>query len=31
MVSIHNFFPTLAKIIGGKVPDGRPIDGGICV
>jgi arylsulfatase len=27
MVSIHDFFPTLAKIIGGKVPDDRPIDG----
>ena len=27
MVSIHDFFPTLAKIIGAKVPDDRPIDG----
>ncbi len=27
MVSIHDFFPTLATIIGAKVPDDRPIDG----
>jgi arylsulfatase len=27
MVSIHDFFPTLAKIIGAKVPEDRPIDG----
>jgi arylsulfatase len=27
MVSVHDFFPTLAKIIGGKLPDDRPIDG----
>jgi arylsulfatase A-like enzyme len=27
MVSIHDFFPTLAKIIGAKVPDDRAIDG----
>jgi arylsulfatase A-like enzyme len=27
MVSIHDFFPTLAGIIGAKVPADRPIDG----
>jgi len=27
MVSIHDFFPTLAGFIGGKVPADRPIDG----
>jgi arylsulfatase A-like enzyme len=27
MVSIHDFFPTLAKIIGASVPTDRPIDG----
>lgn len=27
MVSIHDFFPTLAQIIGAKLPDDRPIDG----
>jgi arylsulfatase len=27
MVSIHDFFPTLAKIIGAEVPQDRPIDG----
>jgi arylsulfatase A-like enzyme len=27
MVSIHDFFPTLANFIGAKVPDDRPIDG----
>jgi arylsulfatase A-like enzyme len=27
MVSIHDLFPTLAKIIGAKVPEDRPIDG----
>jgi arylsulfatase len=27
MVSIHDFFPTLAKIIGANVPSDRPIDG----
>ncbi len=27
MVSIHDFFPTLAKIIGAKVSEDRPIDG----
>ena len=27
MVSIHDFFPTLADIIGAKVPTDRPIDG----
>jgi len=27
MVSIHDFFPTLATIIGAKVPEDRPIDG----
>ena len=27
MIAIHDFFPTLAKIIGAKVPDDRPIDG----
>ena len=27
MVSIHDFFPTLAKIIGAKIPQDRPIDG----
>ena len=27
MVSIHDFFPTLANIIGAKVPNDRPIDG----
>jgi len=27
MVSIHDIFPTLAKIIGAKVPEDRPIDG----
>jgi hypothetical protein len=26
-ISIHDFFPTLAKIIGAKVPEDRPIDG----
>lgn len=27
MVGIHDFFPTLAKIIGAEVPQDRPIDG----
>ena len=27
MVSIHDFFPTLANIIGAEVPKDRPIDG----
>ena len=27
MISIHDFFPTLARIIGADVPDDRPIDG----
>ncbi len=27
MVSIHDFFPTLAAIIGAKIPTDRPIDG----
>ena len=27
MVSMHDFFPTLAGIIGAKVPTDRPIDG----
>ncbi|TPG76411.1 arylsulfatase [Pseudomonas arsenicoxydans] len=27
MVSIHDFFPTLAKIIGADIPKDRPIDG----
>jgi arylsulfatase len=27
MVSIHDFFPTLAAIIGAEVPTDRPIDG----
>ena len=27
MVSVHDWFPTLAAIIGGKVPTDRPIDG----
>src|SRR5271167_996498 len=27
MVSVHDVFPTLAKIIGAKVPGDRPIDG----
>jgi arylsulfatase A-like enzyme len=27
MVSIHDFFPTLATIIGAKIPTDRPIDG----
>jgi arylsulfatase len=27
MVAIHDFFPTLASIIGAKVPTDRPIDG----
>jgi arylsulfatase A-like enzyme len=27
MVSIMDFFPTLARLAGGKVPDDRPIDG----
>jgi arylsulfatase len=27
MVSVHDFFPTLAAIIGAKVPTDRPIDG----
>jgi arylsulfatase len=27
MVSIHDFLPTLATIIGAQVPDDRPIDG----
>ncbi len=27
MVSIHDFFPTLASMIGAKVPTDRPIDG----
>lgn len=27
MVSIHDFFPTLANIIGAKMPKDRPIDG----
>ncbi len=27
MVSIHDFLPTLANIIGAQVPDDRPIDG----
>jgi len=27
MVSVHDFFPTLATIIGAKVPTDRPIDG----
>jgi arylsulfatase len=26
MISIHDFFPTLAKFIGAKVPEDRPID-----
>jgi arylsulfatase A-like enzyme len=27
MVSIHDFVPTLARIIGAELPDDRPIDG----
>lgn len=27
MIAIHDFFPTLAKIIGAEVPKDRPIDG----
>ena len=27
MISIHDFFPTLAAIIGAEVPQDRPIDG----
>ena len=27
MFAIHDFLPTLAKIIGAKLPDDRPIDG----
>jgi arylsulfatase A-like enzyme len=27
MVSLHDIFPTLASIIGGKVPIDRPMDG----
>jgi arylsulfatase len=27
MVSIMDFFPTFARLAGGKVPDDRPIDG----
>jgi arylsulfatase len=27
MFSIMDFFPTIARIVGGKVPDDRPIDG----
>ncbi len=27
MVAIHDFFPTLAGIVGGQVPADRPIDG----
>lgn len=27
MVSIHDFFPTMAKIIGAEMPTDRPIDG----
>ena len=27
MFSIMDFFPTLARLVGGKVPDDRPIDG----
>ena len=27
MISVHDWFPTLAGIIGGKVPNDRPIDG----
>ena len=27
MVSIHDIFPTLASIIGGRVPTDRPMDG----
>jgi arylsulfatase A-like enzyme len=27
MFSIMDFFPTLARLAGGKVPDDRPIDG----
>jgi arylsulfatase len=27
MVSVHDWFPTLAAIIGGQVPNDRPIDG----
>lgn len=27
MVSVHDWFPTLAGIIGGKIPTDRPIDG----
>ena len=27
MFSIMDFFPTFARIVGGKVPDDRPIDG----
>lgn len=27
MIAIHDFFPTLARIIGAKIPDDRPIDG----
>jgi len=27
MIAIHDFLPTLATIIGGKVPQDRPIDG----
>jgi arylsulfatase len=27
MVSIHDFFPTLAGFIGGQIPTDRPIDG----
>jgi arylsulfatase len=27
MIAIHDFLPTLAKIIGAKVPNDRPIDG----
>jgi len=27
MFAIHDFLPTLASIVGGKLPDDRPIDG----
>jgi arylsulfatase len=27
MFSIMDFFPTFARLAGGKVPDDRPIDG----
>ncbi len=27
MIAIHDFFPTLATIIGAKIPSDRPIDG----